>query len=66
MSKSDPSVNPNARQERDQPTTGPDKANTHRSAESLIEGGQNEYEGEPHEGYGSDQAQSQSGKRDQG
>jgi hypothetical protein len=62
MSKSDPSVNPNARQEREQPPTGPDKANAHRSAESLIEGGQNQYEGEPQEGYGSDQAQSQSGK----
>ncbi|HYF61513.1 MAG TPA: hypothetical protein VD886_01785, partial [Herpetosiphonaceae bacterium] len=63
MSKSDPSVNPNARQEREQPAGGQaDQANRHRSAESLIEGGQNQYEGEPHEGYGSDQAQSQSGK----
>lgn len=67
MSKSDPSVNPNARQEREHPTGNEtDKSNRHRSVESVVEGGQNQYEGEPHEGYGSDQAQSQGGKGGQG
>ena len=53
MSKSDPSVNPNATQEHDQPTADTqDRSNAHRSHESVIEGGQNQYEGEPAEGYG--------------
>lgn len=53
MSKSDPSVNPNAKQETDQPAADAhEHANAHRSHESQIEGGQNQYEGEPAEGYG--------------
>src|SRR4051794_11064917 len=39
---------------------------SHRSGKSAVEGGQNEYEGEPHYGYGSDQGQSQQGKRKPG
>ena len=62
MSKSDPSVNPNAKPEREQPDPNTnEQTNTHRSNESLIEGGQNQYEGEPHPGYGSEQSQSQGG-----
>ncbi|MBA3468331.1 MAG: hypothetical protein H0T53_01680 [Herpetosiphonaceae bacterium] len=53
MSKSDPSVNPNAKPEQEQPDPNKDTAiHKHRSVESQVEGGQNQYEGEPHEGYG--------------
>lgn len=53
MSKSDPSVNPNAKPEKEQPDPNKDNAiHSHRSVESQVEGGQNQYEGEPHEGYG--------------
>jgi hypothetical protein len=43
---------------------GADDTNqSHRSVNSQIEGGQNEEMGELHYGYGSDQGQSQGGKK---
>ena len=53
MSKSDPTVNPNAKSEQEKPDAGKHaEIHDHRSVESQVEGGQNQYEGEPREGYG--------------
>ena len=59
-----PSKNRTSSSRQRKPDSAADDTNqSHRSAGSVEEGGQNEVEGEPHFGYGSDQGQSQGGKK---
>jgi hypothetical protein len=58
-----PSKNRTSAKQQRQAREGENKPDASRSVGSLVEGGQNEFEGEPHYGYGSDQGQSQGGKR---